>query len=37
MFDEEDEVEEREDNGEERYGADAGGDVMANMEMDDVN
>uniref|UniRef100_V5EAB9 Putative zinc finger protein n=2 Tax=Kalmanozyma brasiliensis (strain GHG001) TaxID=1365824 RepID=V5EAB9_KALBG len=25
------------DDGEERYGADAGGDVMANMEMDDVN
>ena len=38
MFDDEDEEdEEHVDDGEERYGADAGGDVMANMEMDDVN
>lgn len=38
MFDDEDADEEQEhDDGEERYGADAGGDVMANMEMDDVN
>ncbi len=35
--DEEDEDDQRLDDGEERYGADAGGDVMANMEMDDVN
>ncbi|GAC94236.1 potential zinc finger protein [Pseudozyma hubeiensis SY62] len=38
MYDDEDvEEEDRLDQGQERYGADAGGDVMANMEMDDVN
>ncbi|KAJ1038439.1 hypothetical protein NDA14_003929 [Ustilago hordei] len=37
MYDDEDvDEEDRVDEGEERYGADAGGDVMANMEMDDV-
>lgn len=38
MYDDEDVHDERRsDEPEERYGADAGGDVMANMEMDDVN
>lgn len=38
MYEDEDEDDDRRlDDGEERYGADAGGDVMANMEMDDVN
>ncbi|SPO30438.1 uncharacterized protein UTRI_06368 [Ustilago trichophora] len=39
MYDDEDVDDEDHlgDEGEERYGADAGGDVMANMEMDDVN
>lgn len=38
MYDDEDvDEDERLRDGEERYGADAGGDVMANMEMDDVN
>ncbi|PWY97903.1 hypothetical protein BCV70DRAFT_213272 [Testicularia cyperi] len=37
--DEDDDVDSRgrSDEGQERYGMDAGGDVMANMEMDDVN
>ncbi|CDU24288.1 uncharacterized protein SPSC_03359 [Sporisorium scitamineum] len=39
MYDDEDVDDEArlDDDGEERYGADAGGDVMAHMEMDDVN
>ncbi|SJX66343.1 uncharacterized protein SRS1_16664 [Sporisorium reilianum f. sp. reilianum] len=40
MYDDEDvddDAARMDDDGEERYGADAGGDVMAHMEMDDVN